>query len=156
MGQHRRFQALGVLLLLAACAAPSDGHAPGVTRADPLVCPVGLSPGVTTTLFLGRGRDGDAAAITDAQLRRFLDEAVTPRFPGFTLLDATGSWKGRTESSALLLIGHCGEPESLAALDAVAADYARRFRQEAVGRTDAATCQNFCARRAGPSSRASG
>jgi hypothetical protein len=147
----RRFRALSVLLFLSACAAPGDGQAPGVTRADPLVCPVGLSPGVATTLFLGRGQDA-AAVITDAQLRRFLDEAVTPRFPGFTLLDATGSWKGRTESSALLLIGHCSEPESLAALDAVAAEYARRFRQEAVGRTDTATCQNFCARGTGPSS----
>ena len=58
---------------------------------------------------------------------------------------ALGSWKGATEQSNLLVIGHCGGPAALTGLDAVAAAYAAAFAQESVGRTDQAVCQNFCA-----------
>ena len=76
--------------------------------------------------------------------RRFLDEAVTPRFPGFTIIEATGSWKGAAEPSTLLAIAHCGGRAALDGIDAIGTEYARRFRQEAVGRIDQTVCQNFC------------
>lgn len=104
-------------------------------------CPAGTRPGVITTLYLGRGPD--ARTVGDAAMRDFLDHEVVPRFPGFTMVDAAGAWRGAMESTELLLIGHAGDPRALAQVDAVAAAYARRFAQELIGRSDQRVCQNF-------------
>ena len=109
-------------------------------------CEAGLRPGTQTTLFLGRAIPGGSDAVTEGQLQQFLREMVSPRIPGFTLMPATGFWKGQPESSSLLLVTHCGERDTLAAIEAVAAGYATMFRQDAVGRTDQAICQSFCSR----------
>ena len=111
--------------------------------AVPSACAPGTAPGSTTMLYLGRARPGQPGEIGDAQLRAFLDREVTPRFPGFTLLDGAGSWKGELERTKLLIVAHCGG-RALPDLEAITAAYARTFSQEAVGRTDYAVCQNFC------------
>jgi len=98
---------------------------------------------VETRLFLGAARP-DGTPVDEAAWRAFLAEVVTPRFPdGLTVVEASGQW--RDPASGALV----GEPTKVlivvrppgaapdAALDAVAAEWKRRFGQRSVLRVDA-------------------
>ena len=87
--------------------------------------------------------------VTDAEWEEFLDSVVTPRFPaGFTVVEAEGHWRGaggliereRTEVVTLL---HPGDAPSRLAVAELAAEYLRRFRQEAVLRERLGACARF-------------
>jgi hypothetical protein len=117
---------------LAACAAPPS-------------C-VGLSgsPMLSAELFFGRAQ-GDEAAWRD-----FLARSVTPRFPaGFTEIDGSGQWRGRAsgeivaEPSTVLIVEAAPGAATLAALEAIRADYRHRFVQESVGLALTESCASF-------------
>jgi hypothetical protein len=92
-------------------------------------------------LYLGGAIPG-GGSVSEAEWARFVDEVVTPRFPdGLTLWRAEGRWRDGHGASVrepvrVLEIVHPAA-ESDAALEAIAREYRRRFRQEAVLRVTA-------------------
>ena len=75
--------ALIVLTTLAGCAS-----APKMAA-----CPAGQEELRTAQLFLGRGAPKSRSV--DRDIRRFVDEEISPRFPdGVTVMDGGGAWKG--------------------------------------------------------------
>lgn len=127
----RGILASGLFLLLTACTAapPCRNH---------------------TQLFFGTAIADSSARVDEAAWRDFVDTAILPRFPdGFTVLDAQGLWRspvtGRavSEASRVLLVLHADNAESNGKLDAIAADYKARFRQESVLRIDQCSAYSF-------------
>ena len=95
-----------------------------------------------TELFFGLSSK-DGKGVSEQAWEGFLAEVVTPRFPqGLTVMEARGKWqegdnkKIVTEASKMLLIVHDGGNESHAKLEAIIAEYKRRFDQESVLRVD--------------------
>lgn len=88
-------------LLVAGCIALSactTQHAagPAATQLSDTERPA-RAEWVRTELYLALGRlDGTGQPVAQAHWQRFLDEEVTPRFPGgFTVLNAYGQWLSR-------------------------------------------------------------
>jgi hypothetical protein len=142
-------------MALAACAGPRPVEAPAPSPAAPVAagpvaaaCAVGDTALVRDVIYFGRNRPG-GGTVSDADWQRFLDEVVTPRFPsGLTVVDATGQWRGQSgvverERSQIITVFHGGDEGSRRSVAEVAAEYKRRFQQEAVLRERSATCARF-------------
>ena len=117
----RTVHLLLLLALLAGCAAPRPAW-------------------MQTDLYFGLTR-GDGGEVQPAEFQAFLNEVVTPRFPdGLTVLEARGQWRAHgqvlREPARMLVVVHPPGPEADAALEAIRADYRRRFAQESVLRVD--------------------
>jgi hypothetical protein len=103
---------------------------------------------VRDVVYFGRNRP-DGGLVSDAEWQAFLTEVVTPRFPaGLTVVDAVGQWKGESgvveqERSEIVTLMHDGGPGPRTAVAELAAEYKRRFRQEAVLRERTRTCARF-------------
>jgi hypothetical protein len=119
--------ALGVLLLLAGCAAA------------PEPCSAGAGPATIAEAYFGRNVK-TRAPVTDAEWARFMADTVTPAFPdGLTVLDGAGQWRNtagqisREDSKVLLLVlpGQ-DQVEAAARLAPVTATWKGRFAQESV------------------------
>jgi hypothetical protein len=128
----------------AACARPASVASP----APAAVCAAGDTTMVRDVLYFGRNRP-DGGVVGDAEWRGFLDEVVTPRFPaGLTVVEAVGQWKGERgaveqERSEIVTLLHDGGGTARRAVEELAVEYKRRFRQEAVLRERMATCARF-------------
>jgi hypothetical protein len=87
--------------------------------------------------------------VSDVEWQTFLDEVVTPRFPrGFSVVEAIGQWQGQSgtverERSKILTLLHGGSEADRRAVAELAAEYKRRFSQEAVLREQTPTCARF-------------
>lgn len=133
----------------AGASQPTSIPAPSAARrATPVTCEIGDTALVRDVVYFGRNRpDGDT--VGDAEWQGFLNEVVTPRFPaGLTVVEAVGQWRGRSgkveqERSEVVTLLHAGDEPARAAVAEVAAEYKRRFRQEAVLRERMATCARF-------------
>jgi hypothetical protein len=130
-------------LLLAGCVSVSGGS--GGTPAP--ACPTGQTYQQTAQMFFGRNI-GHEPGVSDVDFRRFMDEVVTPRFPGgLTVLDGGGQWRGKDEvlireaSKVVLLILPKGD--SGARIEAVRDAYKTRFHQEAVLVVTQGSCVSF-------------
>jgi hypothetical protein len=134
---------LALVLATAACA-----HPPVPAPSPAASCAVGDSALVRDVLYFGRNRPG-GGTVGDAEWQGFLDQVVTPRFPaGLTVVEATGRWQGRSgvveqERSEIVTLLHSGDDAARRAVAEVAAEYRRRFQQEAVLRERMATCARF-------------
>jgi uncharacterized protein DUF3574 len=134
---------IACFLAAGACAAP-----PGPAAPAPLACAVGDTALVRDVVYFGRNRP-DGGTVSDAEWQEFLDAVVTPKFPdGFTVVEGTGQWKGRSgvverERSAIVTFLHAGSAADRGAVAEVAAEYKRRFRQEAVLRERSPACARF-------------
>jgi hypothetical protein len=119
--------ALGVLLLLAGCAAA------------PQPCPVGASPATMAEAYFGRNVK-TRLPVTEAEWARFMSEVVTPAFPdGLTVLDGAGQWRNAAgqisrEDSKVLLLVLPGQDQATASarLAPVTAAWKARFAQDSV------------------------
>ena len=60
---------------------------------------------IETKLYLGLGRK-KGPDVTKREIGMFLALCVNPRFEGYTLYDATGSWQGEREGTVVLEIIH--------------------------------------------------
>lgn len=118
-----RAAALIVVLGLAGCTSAPK----------PQACPAGQAPLRTAQLFLGAG-----ATVTpgDRDLRRFVDQEITPRFPdGVTVVDGGGQWKGsgnrliRQAKKVVLVVLPAGG-DSQGKVEAVRTAYRSKFRQD--------------------------
>ncbi len=134
--------ALGLAASAAACAGSAAGVVPVVS------CPVGDTAMVRDVVYFGRNRPG-GGTVSDPEWTRFLDQVVTPHFPdGFTVVEATGRWKGQSgaieqEQSEVVTLLHSNDERARRAVAAIAAEYKARFRQEAVLRERTVTCARF-------------
>ncbi|MBA3497246.1 MAG: DUF3574 domain-containing protein [Gemmatimonadales bacterium] len=135
---------------MAAAAGCGSAKAPAAAPAPapPGACAVGDTSLVRDVVYFGRNLPG-GGTIGDAEWHGFLDEVVTPRFPaGLTVVQATGRWRGQSgvleqESSEIVTILHSGDETGRRAIGEIAAEYKRRFRQEAVLRERMTTCARF-------------
>lgn len=129
----------------AACAR-SGGADP--TPAPTALCAVGDTALVRDLVYFGRNRP-DGGTVSDAEWLGFLDSVVTPSFPnGFTVVEGTGQWKGRSgaverERSAIITFLHTGSAADRDRVAQLAAEYKRRFHQEAVLRERSPACARF-------------
>ena len=116
----RRLLLAGLAAALAACAQT----------------PPGCRDATVSRLYLGR--DSPRGDVAEAAWDDFVAEVVSPRFPaGFTTFDARGQWRADNgqllhEASRVVEVVHDGDAAALAAIDAIGAEYRRRFDQEAV------------------------
>lgn len=92
---------------------------------------------VADRLFFGRNIPS-GGTVSDSAWSVFLAEVVTPRFPaGFTTWRSEGQWQGSDgaigrEMGFVFEVEHPpGQPPD-SVFEAIAAEYCRRFRQEAV------------------------
>jgi uncharacterized protein DUF3574 len=137
------------------CAAPTPAPAP--RRApqptpEPTTSAARCEPGdsalVRDVIYFGRNRPA-GGVVSDAEWRGYLDSVVTPRFPdGLTVVEAQGQWRGRggtveREQAEVLTLFHPDDAVSRRAVDELAAEYKRRFGQEAVLRERVAACTRF-------------
>ena len=119
--------ALGILLLLAACATA------------PQPCPAGAGPATIAEAYFGRNVK-TRAPVTDGEWARFMADTVTPAFPdGLTVLDGAGQWRNAAgqislEDSKVLLLVLPGQDQATASarLAPVTAVWKARFAQESV------------------------
>ena len=98
---------------------------------------------VSDRLFFGRNiRSG--GTVSDSAWRVFLAEVVTPRLPdGFSVTRGEGQWRGDDgvivrEEGFTLEVHHAPGTPPDSVFEAIAVEYCRRFRQDAVLRTRAA------------------
>lgn len=103
-----------------------------------------------TQLFFGAAIGDGGTRVDDGAWRAFVEAAILPRFPdGFTVMDAQGLWRSAAtggvvrEPSRILLVLHPDDAESNRRLDAIAADYKARFRQDSVLRLDQCGAYRF-------------
>lgn len=99
------------------------------------VCPLGQAELRTAQLFLVAKAP---AKLNDTELRRFVDQEVTPRFPdGVTVVDGGGQWKGDEnqlirEAAKVVLIVLPARGDPAAQVEAVRTAYRTKFKQESV------------------------
>jgi uncharacterized protein DUF3574 len=127
-------------------AACTSQPAPGPTPVA--ACAVGDTALVRDVVYFGRNRPG-GGSVSDAEWQGFLNEVVTPRFPaGLTVVQASGQWRGQSgvveqERSEIVTLLHAGDEAARRSIAEIAAEYKRRFQQEAVLRERTPTCARF-------------
>ncbi len=90
-----------------------------------------------TELYFGLDRPG-GVVIADGEWQRFLDTAITPRFPdGLTVLDGRGQYRGSAgtivrEPMRLLVLLHHGGANELRWIAEIRSLYRAAFQQESV------------------------
>jgi Protein of unknown function (DUF3574) len=133
--------ALG-LLSLGGCISLSE-----MSAMAPAHCSVG-KPMVETMLFLGMASPN--GPVSRYAFQNFVEAEVTPRWrEGYTILEGEGLWYSdqrqvtEREPSRVLVRFHDGGAAASAAIDAIRAAYIKQFAQDAVLRTDRATCADF-------------
>ena len=127
------FHSLALALVLAGCA-------PAVPSTLP--APVAQEAWIADRLYFGRNVPG-GGTVSEADWAAFLHDVVTPRFPdGMTVWRGQGQWRDaggavQAEDVIVVEILHPADPRADAALEEIAGEYKRRFRQESVLRVRA-------------------
>jgi hypothetical protein len=140
--------AAGLATALAATLLACGHPAAAVPAPAVAACAAEGSAMVRDVIYFGRNRP-DGGIVSDADWQMFLNEVVTPRFPaGLTVVHAVGQWKGESgvveqERSEMVTLMHDGGADARTAVADLAAEYKRRFRQEAVLRERTRTCARF-------------
>jgi hypothetical protein len=122
----------GLIVVTALAFGAVSTTAPG--RA--LTAPLSQQARVSDRLYFGRMHP--AGIVTEAEWAAFLADVVTPRFPqGLTVWSADGQWRDSArrinrEPTFVLELVHAPEAAADTALQAIVAEYRRRFAQESV------------------------
>ena len=82
------------------------------------------------TLYFGTNKP--QGVISEVEWKLFVDQVITPRFPGFTEWNAEGHWKSDKEFTHVVEIIHPDRSANNAKIHEIIAEYKRRFQQEAV------------------------
>lgn len=142
--RHAAILALVLALATGACA-------PAVRAGPPAPAAGQEAAGeawIADRLYFGRGVPG-GGTVSDAEWAAFVRDVVTPRFPaGITVLRGEGQWRDSTgviiqETSFVLELYHPPSAEADTALEEIAAEYKRRFRQKSVMRVRASADVRF-------------
>jgi hypothetical protein len=116
------------------------------TAAPP--CPAGAHAAVLDLLYLGTGRP-HGPDVTPQEWAAFVHDRIAPRFPqGFSLLEAQGQWRNADGSVAheqthVLQLVHADDAATAQAVRDIAADYKKRFDQEAVLQVGTPACMSL-------------
>jgi hypothetical protein len=137
----RRFVAGGILPILLSIG--DSAHA------QQIACTGTQKPQLVAELMLG-GKIVDREPVTDEEWQSFLDQEVTPRFPGgLTVLNGAAQWRDPASStivrepSKMVVIVLPGKPEDLAEINEIAQAYKSRFKQQSVGVILRPACVSF-------------
>lgn len=109
------------------------GLAGCMSAPKPQGCPAGQAQLRTAQMFLGTKTFATPA---ERDLRRFVDQEVTPRFPdGVTVVDGGGQWKGSEnrmirEAAKVVLVVLPTAGDSHGKVEAVRIAYRTRFKQD--------------------------
>lgn len=98
---------------------------------------------IRTELFFGLSKR-NGSLVSESDWQRFVDEFVTPRFPGgLTILEADGQWRSedakvvREQSKVIVLLYKRKERKAAnTKIEEIRSEYMKRFDQEAVMRVD--------------------
>ncbi len=148
MTQSRRRAWCGAWIVVTSLCAGCAGQWRMIDPVTGVSCELDDTAMVRDTLYFGRNKPS-GGVIADDEWKRFLDEVVTPRFPdGLTVFEGTGQWRGKSgvveqERSDVVALLHPPDEASTQAVHEIAAEYKRRFGQEAVLRERTATCARF-------------
>lgn len=82
------------------------------------------------TLYFGTNKP--VGVVSAVEWKTFVDQVITPRFPGFTEWDAQGHWKSDREFTHVVEIVHPDRGENSRKIGEIIVEYKRRFQQEAV------------------------
>lgn len=122
---------------------------PIVVPAQVLSCAASQNSVMEVELLFGRNIGG-RLGVSEAQWRAFLAHEVTPRFPeGLTVYEATGQWRdGKTkalvrERSKVVRIIMPAGVQAEDKIEAIAAAYIKRFKQDSVGVVTRPACVSF-------------
>ena len=94
------------------------------------------APGALSRVYLGQNTP--AGPLAEPEWRRFVHEAVAPRFPdGFTELQGQGHWRDARgaaieEATRIVEIAHDDSAAMRARIRGIASEYRVRFGQESV------------------------
>ena len=137
----RRFVAGGILPLLLPI---SDS-----VHAQQIACTGTQKPQLVAELMFG-GKIVDRDPVTDEEWESFLDQEITPRFPGgLTVLSGAAQWRDAAiskivrEPSKMVVIVLPGKPEDVVQIDEIAQAYKSRFKQQSVGIILRPACVSF-------------
>lgn len=117
----------------------------GCAQQQAMSCTAPLKPAVEVDLYFGRAISG-GGEVSDADWASFLAAEVTPRFPdGLSVVDMAGQWRGPSgeisrERSKMLAVIVFDAPAHGPRVQAIVDAYLKRFRQQAVLRTERAVC----------------
>ena len=106
-----------------------------------------MNPMRSETIYFGTNKPG--GTVSEEEWRRFLAEAVTPRFPdGLSVWQASGQWRGKSgvierEHSQVLSLIHVDSPKDEKGLSEVISAYKSKFNQEAVLRVSNTVCTSL-------------
>lgn len=139
----RHLIAIAGLLAATGCVSVRETSA----LAPAAACQMG-EPMVETMLFLGMARPG--GSVSRFEFGEFVEKEVATRWKeGFTILEGQGLWFSEQrqlterEPSRVLIRFHDGSPAASADIEAIRDAYIKAFTQDAVLRTDRATCADF-------------
>ncbi len=124
---------LSAVVFLAACVPVAVAPGPAGARMAAFV----RADTVADRLFFGRSIPG-GGMVSDDDWAAFLRDVVTPRFPdGLSVWHADGQWLEASgtlahEPTMVVEVVHPASEQVDAALQQIADEYKRRFRQEAV------------------------
>jgi hypothetical protein len=126
---------------LSACASstPRDAAPP---------CAGATERSAAVQMLFGRAV-GAQGEVSEEEWRDFAAVAITPRFPdGLSVLDGSGQFRDRSgtivrERAKIVLIVVPDAAAAMARVDAIAAAYKERFRQESVGIVVTPACAAF-------------
>ena len=132
-----RGAAILLALSLAGCATrPAPPPSP---------CLAGQEQLRTAQLYLGR-KAADWP-VTETELRRFVDQEITTRFPdGVTVLDGGGQWSEdqlMRDAAKVVMIILPAKGDVLAKVDAVRAAYQTQFKQDTLLQVTQPACVAF-------------
>jgi hypothetical protein len=120
----------------------------GCASVDRHECAPGEQSTVSDVLFFGMAKP-TGGIVTGEEWAAFLSAVVTPRFPaGLTAWPASGQWRGADgqivrEDSYVLNLFHPAEASAEREIQAIVAEYKKRFEQEAVLRVKSTVCTSL-------------
>ena len=85
-------------------------------------------------LYFGRNidKDGMYKHVDNLAVAEFINEVVTPRFDGFTMIDSIGYWQGKQEQSFIIRIIAEETGDVYIKLSDIRQEYKKQFNQESV------------------------
>lgn len=132
----RRAASLYLALFIATSCRTADLRAPAAQTV------------IADRLYFGRNIPA-GGTVSESDWKQFVETIVTPRFPsGLTVFQGDGQWldpRGTLvrEAVFVLEVFHAGDAASEAAISAIAAEYKKRFGQDAVLRMSSGSAIRF-------------
>ncbi|MGH8782186.1 DUF3574 domain-containing protein [Paraburkholderia sp.] len=130
-------------------AAAATGASDAAPTAQALCAKISGTKEITAELLFGRDVKG-RRPVSDKEIRQFLADIVTPRFPdGFTTWRTQGQWLDSDtqhvvrEDSFVVHIVASGTSDTLDHLGEIRSEYIKKFRQQSVGLVLTSACASF-------------